>query len=85
MLIIGFKSSNSKIQIDHPKQSKLENKNITLDDVFDKYFKKLVLEDVIFEHCSSFKYETSKTTFTMYHALKERFQTLENYFAKNNI
>ena len=65
MTIYGLKSPNSKIQIYHSKYKTFAINTITLDDVFQHYFKKLFVEDVICEPCSSIKYETRRTTFTM--------------------
>ena len=42
-----------------------------MDDIFQNYFKKKLIEDVICENCSLVHSETKKATFTVWRNLKE--------------
>ena len=53
MSIDGLNGSNLQSHIDHPKYTTLAKSTITLDDVFQHYFKKSFIEDGICEDCSS--------------------------------
>ena len=60
MSLDGLYSSKSLRQIDHPKYTKLGTYTITLDDIFQYYFKESFFEDVICETCSLFSSEAGK-------------------------
>ena len=69
MYIHELNSPNSSRQIDHPNYISLSKKAIKLDDIFEKYFKKILIEDVICKNCSLVHSE-EKPTFTVWIHLK---------------
>ena len=71
MSLDGLHTSNSPMQIDHPKCTIFSKDTIVLDFIFRNYFKGLLFEDVICENCSSGSSESIEFTFTMYRNLKE--------------
>ena len=70
MSLEGLNNTNSKIQNDHPKYSKLSKNTVTLDNIFDNHFYKTLLEYLICDNCSSIRLETINTSLNMYHKLK---------------
>ena len=83
MLIYGSKSNKPQIQIDHPRYSKLANNTVTLDNMFETYFKKSVLGGSIWENLYSIKSETIKNSFNMCCTLKETPYVMEIILQRN--
>ena len=83
MLIYGSKSNKPQIQIDHPRYSKLANNTVTLDNMFETYFKKSVLGGSIWENLYSIKSETIKNSFNMCRTLKETPYVMEIILQRN--
>ena len=78
-------TSNLPRKIDHPKFTILANENVVLDVIFHHYFQESLLEDVIFENCSSGSSESIKSTFTVSRYLKEPPFSFKYYFPKRNV
>ena len=53
MSLEGLHTSNTPMQIDHQKFTKLTKDTVVLDVILHKYFNKLFLDDGICEKCSS--------------------------------
>ena len=52
MSLDGLNSTNPPWKIDHPNYTSLQKEAIKLDDILQDYFKKILIEDVIYESCS---------------------------------
>ena len=76
MSLDGLNSSNSPSKIDHPKYKTLATDTITIDGIFQNYFKESLFEDVTCENCHSVSSETKKIIFTVCRNFKEPLSVL---------
>ena len=82
MFLGGLPTSNSTIQIDHPKCTTLTKGTIVLDAMLQNYFKDSLLHDVICEDCSSGGPKLIKSTFTVSRYLKKPPSVLKILFQR---